>query len=246
MKILVIGESCEDVFNYCRVDRLAPDVPAPVCNSLYTEKNKGMAGNVFNNIKSFNIDCDLITNKNKSIKTRYIDESCNYTLLRLDEHDESEPFDFDFFIKKDLKQYNAIIISDYNKGFLTPEDIFKISNSHPLTFLDTKKYLSDWCENISFIKLNNSEYQKNLNFLSTAPFVLEKVIKTRGRHGCSFNGKNYPTEDVLIKDVSGAGDTFISCLAIEYCKSNDIVLAINFAQKCTTKVVQKQGVSTPE
>ena len=104
--------------------------------------------------------------------------------------------------------------------------IFKISNSHPLTFLDTKKYLSDWCENISFIKLNNSEYQKNLNFLSTAPFVLEKVIETRGRHGCSFNGKNYPTEDVLIKDVSGAGDTFISCLAIEYCKSNDIVLAI--------------------
>ena len=35
MKILVIGETCKDVFNYGRVDRLCPEAPVPVFN-FYT------------------------------------------------------------------------------------------------------------------------------------------------------------------------------------------------------------------
>jgi bifunctional ADP-heptose synthase (sugar kinase/adenylyltransferase) len=30
MKILVIGDSCEDVFRYGNVDRIAPEAPIPV------------------------------------------------------------------------------------------------------------------------------------------------------------------------------------------------------------------------
>ena len=54
----------------------------------------------------------------------------------------------------------------------------------------------------------------------------------------------FDVEDVPIKDVSGAGDTFLSALAFDYIKNRDIIKAIRFAQKCTTKVVQKIGVST--
>ena len=52
------------------------------------------------------------------------------------------------------------------------------------------------------------------------------------------------TEEVSVKDVSGAGDTFISGLVVEYVKTKDIKKAINFAQECTTKVVQQIGVVT--
>ena len=47
-----------------------------------------------------------------------------------------------------------------------------------------------------------------------------------------------------VKDVSGAGDTFLSGLVVEYSRSKDINKAIHFAQECTTIVIQKSGVST--
>ena len=49
---------------------------------------------------------------------------------------------------------------------------------------------------------------------------------------------------VEVKDVSGAGDTFISGLCYSYLKTNSIETAINFANECATTVVQKRGVST--
>ena len=62
----------------------------------------------------------------------------------------------------------------------------------------------------------------------------------------TFRYKNdiFPVDEVSVKDVSGAGDTFISGLVVEYIKTKDIKKAINFAQECTTKVVQKIGVVT--
>ena len=45
-------------------------------------------------------------------------------------------------------------------------------------------------------------------------------------------------------DVSGAGDTFLAGLVADFVKYKNIFSAIDFAQKCTTIVVQKSGVST--
>ena len=73
---------------------------------------------------------------------------------------------------------------------------------------------------------------------------MKKTIITKGNAGCLFQGKMYPTDDVLVKDISGAGDTFLAGLVVEYIKTDDIVKSIGFAQDCTTKVVQKHGVST--
>ena len=71
-----------------------------------------------------------------------------------------------------------------------------------------------------------------------------KTIVTRGKYGCDYQGKNYPTVDVSVKDISGAGDTFLAGLVIEYVRSQNMDKAIQFAQECTTIVIQKPGVST--
>ena len=70
------------------------------------------------------------------------------------------------------------------------------------------------------------------------------MIITRSDEGCEFNNVLYPVEKVNIKDVSGAGDTFISGLVCEYVASKNIINAIKFAQECATIVVQKKGVCT--
>ena len=137
------------------------------------------------------------------------------------------------------------MISDYNKGFLTLHDIAYIGKTAKCpTFLDTKKKLGDWCSNVTYIKINNLEHEKNFETLPLYPMLQDKLIVTKGKHGCEHKGQLYATTDVPVKDVSGAGDTFMSGLVVEYIKNNDIDKAIQFAQECTTIVVQKPGVAT--
>ena len=59
MKILVIGESCRDVFIYGACDRLAPEAPVPVFNPLRTVENGGMARNVYKNLEALGAKVSL-------------------------------------------------------------------------------------------------------------------------------------------------------------------------------------------
>ena len=47
-----------------------------------------------------------------------------------------------------------------------------------------------------------------------------------------------------IKDVSGAGDTFLSGLVAAYVSLGNIQESIKFANLCSTYVVQRKGVTT--
>jgi len=242
MKILVIGDSCTDVFRYGEVNRLAPEAPVPIIVPEHETENPGMAGNVVVNLKALGAEVDFITNKTEIRKVRYVCSKYNHLLLRVDENDTCEPFNMGSLF---LNKYDAVIISDYCKGFLSEEDIKQISKFYQSTiFLDTKKILGDWAQNIDFIKINSYEYNRNKEILKTNPILSNKTIVTRGKYGCDYQGKNYPTVDVPVKDVSGAGDTFLSGLVVEYSRSKDMDKAIKFAQECTTIVIQKSGVST--
>ena len=104
--------------------------------------------------------------------------------------------------------------------------------------------LGNWVVNANFIKINHFEHQKNFETIPNYPELENKLIITRGKEGCVFKGKSFPVNEVPVKDVSGAGDTFLAGLVVEYLNTNDIRKAIKFAQECTTEVVQKHGVST--
>jgi sugar/nucleoside kinase (ribokinase family) len=47
---------------------------------------------------------------------------------------------------------------------------------------------------------------------------------------------------VEVKDTGGAGDTFLSCLVYKYVQTSCIEQSIEFANFCSTKVVQYKGV----
>lgn len=240
--ILIIGESCLDIFHYGECHRLCPDAPVPVFKSVETVENGGMAMNVYNNVKSLNKNVEILTNKNwKSIKkTRFVETKSNHMFMRLDENDDSYgvlKLDEDY-----LSNFEAIIVSDYNKGFLTTEILERISNIHPLTFLDTKKILGEWSKNFTFIKINGVEYDKTKHTIDDK--MLKKMIITQGQKGCLYNGEIFPVPPVEVKDVSGAGDTFISGLCQRYIEVRNIKESIVFANECATKVVQRRGVSS--
>ena len=117
----------------------------------------------------------------------------------------------------------------------------EISLLHDNVFLDTKKPLGDWCDNMRYIKINYYEHNRTKHLLDKD--VYNRLIITLGSNGCEHKGKVFRVDRVERKDSSGGGDTFIAGLVAEYLKTNDIDKAIRFANDCATKVVQKRGVS---
>lgn len=242
MKVLVIGESCTDIFIYGEVSRLSPEAPIPIIKPYKETTNKGMAENVKLNLEALGVQSDIVCNFEEIKKIRYVDDSYNYILLRIDENDSVSSLDITHL--PNLNNYDIVVIADYNKGLLTKNQIKELSEmcTKPM-FLDTKKKLGDWCKNIDFIKINFSEYKRSETFIKNNQWINEKMIVTRGPLGCDYNSKNFPTIEVGVKDVAGAGDTFLAGLIFKYIQTNSIEESIEFANKCSTQVVQKRGVS---
>lgn len=241
-RVLVIGDSCNDIFIYGDIHRVCPEAPVPVFNPTHQTENGGMAKNVVRNLEALGCNVEFISNDNSIKKIRYMDNRSNQMVLRVDENDTCRSIndkEIDY-IEKFYMNFDAVIISDYCKGFLDEEDICFIADKCNNVFLDTKKEIGDWVNDVDFIKINELEYEKNYKGKPNN----DKLIVTLGSKGCRYKGEVFPVDEVSVKDVSGAGDTFISGLVVEYIKTKDIRKAINFAQECTTKVVQQPGVVT--
>lgn len=242
MKILVIGDSCTDVFVYGYCKRLCPEGPVPIFEPSRTITNQGMSGNVVANLKALDVTkVELITNKEQITKTRYVEEKANHMIIRIDSNDKvSNSFD----IKRvPFNDYDAVIVSDYDKGYLTYEDIEQIPNHHPLTFIDTKKPLNEKMKDYTFIKINEVEWEncKGQEYETWQ----DKLIITMSERGAMYSGKTFPVNnDIEVRDLSGAGDTFMAALVVSYLKTLDIERSIQYANDKATLVVQKKGVVT--
>lgn len=243
MKILVIGDSCEDVFQYGVCERLSPEAPVPVFKPTKERKNGGMALNVLENINAMGIECEIITNITKPIKKRYVEENLNHTFIRVDSNDFIEPIELDVIDSINFRLYEAVVISDYNKGYLNELIIEKVLLKHPCVFIDSKKGFGDWVKNAFAIKINEKEFNANKEFLLN--HYNGNLIVTLGKKGAMHNnsGKLFTIKDEQnVLDISGAGDTFLAALVVEYIKSHDICMAIEFANRCSSWVVTQKGV----
>jgi len=238
--ILVIGESCRDIFVYCDCTRLCPDIPVPVLKVVNQTENVGMAKNVQRNILSLNQQCDIITNDDwfNVTKTRFVHNDTNHMFIRVDTDHNIKAID----ITKIDYNYKYIVISDYNKGFLNEETIEQICNKHNFVFLDTKKILGSWAKKAKIIKINNYEYSRSIEHIDTE--LQNKIIHTKGGEGCFYRGENFRVDKVEVKDVSGCGDTFLASLVVEFGKNNNITDAIKFANQCASEVARHRGVTT--
>ena len=232
MKVLLIGDSCEDRYFYGDVKRLNPEAPVPILEYKRGVTSKGMVWNVRENLKSFGVEVYTSTHPEQIIKTRFIDEKSNQQILRSDEEPEIQPLSFDFPSEWN-NLYDALVISDYNKGFLTTEKIFELTSRFvgPV-FIDSKK------TNLpadAYIKVNELEYER----MSYCNY--ENLIITRGGKGAEYKGDLYPAENVNVFDVVGAGDTFLAALTYGYLKYGRIDKAIPLANRAAAVAVSHRG-----
>ena len=188
MVITIIGELCRDVFKYGNVTRLCPEAPVPVLTDVYKEINWGMAGNVQENLLAHNPDLNinLIHQKNTIRKIRYLDDKTNHMFLRVDEgEDEIDKLVLTPEKVEDITNSDLVIVSDYNKGFLTEEVLIQIGKLSKLSIIDTKKTISeDLIDSFTFIKLNEHEYERNKNISDKNK---DKFIITLGMNGAKHD-----------------------------------------------------------
>ena len=232
MKVLLVGDSCEDEYIYGNCTRISPEAPVPILNFNRVETKSGMAGNVCLNLQAFNLDITFLTNPEKIVKTRFIDEKSNQQILRVDNEDTVRPL----MIPIMTDSFDAVVISDYNKGYLTTEKIFEIvEGSRCPVFIDSKKsYLPN--KSNCFVKINDLECSS----LSDDCFI-DNLIVTKGSEGCFFNNKIYPAEKVKVYDVVGAGDTFLAALVYGYISTNNIDQALMMGNRGAAIAVQHPG-----
>jgi len=235
-KILLIGDSCIDEYKIGTVDRLSPEAPVPVVKIVDTKVVPGMASNVHQNLVNLNCQMVFITNTESIIKTRYIDQRSGQHLLRVD--DEPKISLWNGTVGVELDVFDAVVISDYNKGFLSYEHIENLLEEFKgPVFIDTKKSDVSRFQG-AWVKINELEYSKITSECSG-------LIVTLGSKGAKLWNELYPTKEVEVVDVCGCGDTFLAALTVQYLYTNDIEKAIIFANVAAGITVQHQGNYAP-
>lgn len=246
INILVIGEYCIDKFIYCNSDRFCPEAPVPVLVPVEITENAGMSGNVVRNLKSLNPNL-VITQwhqRHEVTKSRFVHKKSNHIFVRIDEGDDKiETLSLTEKKINEISKFDIVVVSDYNKGFLDLNNLLLIGQNSKLSILDTKRKITEEItKTFDFIKLNEKEYENNKHIKN-----LNNVLITMGSLGTKFKNKLFPVIDPKETiDVSGAGDTFTSSFILNYFETKNIEESIHFANKMSSIVVSKKGVSIPK
>ena len=234
-KILLLGDDCTDIYKYGSVDRISPEAPVPVFIPKYDIVKDGMAGNVRKNLEALGCQVNYLFGKT-STKTRLIDTRSKQQIVRIDNDIISDPITIDSELPS---VYDAIVISDYNKGTVSYELIEELRKefSGPI-FVDTKKTDLARLEGC-FIKINELENSRATSFPTAG------LIVTYGDRGVVYDEFAFGARTVEVADVCGAGDTFLAAVCYQYLNTVNMHLAIGFAINASAVTVQHLGNYAP-
>ena len=146
-------------------------------------------------------------------------------------------------IKQTLNKYNTVIISDYKKGMLNRKiirEIIKICNKNKIkTLVDPKDKDFSIYSGAQIITPNQNELPKTINTeLNSITSIVNQsrklilqnkfnyVLVTRSEKGMLLisknNYENFTTIAKDVFDVSGAGDTVVSFIALGFGSNLDL------------------------
>ena len=256
IKILVIGDVILDEYWLGDFTRVSPEAPVPIVNVDSIKYLPGGAGNVANNLISLGVPVSLYgligTDKKGEILENYLfKKGIDVNLLKTDfqtinkirivsKSQQMIRLDFEKKFKREfakkinskitklITDFNLVILSDYNKGSLLPQEIINICNKNNIpTIIDPKGHDFKKYTGASYLTPNISELEcivgkiKNENSLIShslkivEKYQLKGILVTRSEKGVTLIEKSglnitYSATSKEVMDVTGAGDTFIS------------------------------------
>ncbi len=165
-------------------------------------------------------------------------------------------------IKKNIKNVNAVIFSDYGKGVITEELVkFVVKNAKTeIINVDPKPKNIKIFKDVTLISPNKKEAQEatgvhieNENDIDKAAEELKKItntkaiLLTRGEEGMTlyFENQKYhiPTVAREVYDVTGAGDTVISVVTLALTAGANFRDSAYLSNIAAGKIVAEIGVA---
>jgi D-beta-D-heptose 7-phosphate kinase/D-beta-D-heptose 1-phosphate adenosyltransferase len=224
--------------------------------------------------KGVNTDC-VIKDKSRATLTKQRVLADNHLLLRFDQgstEDISNGLEQNLItnIKKLYKECDAVILSDYDYGILTPaviDTVARLKKDDPKpVIVDGKNLLKYTALHPTAVKPNYGEATTLLNLpkeqgekrveqiYNEGPRILEVTgaeivsITMDKNGGWVFEKGKEPfrtyTKPANNMQAAGAGDTYVSALAAAFACGTDTHTATSIASAAAAVVVQKEGTST--
>lgn len=228
----------------------ASEVFVSTIMSNYTQSQLKSKGISTKELKKSNEMLALTSPSNgELVKERIVNLKTRKQIVRIDNRQrftEKEVQNWKITFPFILKEYDAIVISDYNKGIVDEFILNLLAHYKGTVFIDSKKHdlsLFSKIENC-VVKINAHEAAKASN-----ENKLKNLIVTHGKEGCTLYSKgtlvkNYTTLQVEDNaEVTGAGDVFLSAFAVRYMETYDFDESISFANKAAMISVLCFGTS---
>lgn len=229
-RILLLGDLAIDRYHWGRCRDFNPEAPVPILDLVNTEDRPGMAGNVAANLGSFDCTVDTIYGDIPSVKNRYMDLRTHRCLLRVDQDGANTSIK----VPEDLSIYDAIIISDYNKGSISLDTVRTVvDRANCRVFMDTKIRDLAQLEGVT-LKINRREWNNRISDHSD-------VVVTLGEDGVRYQDLEFQPDPIEVHDVCGAGDTYLAALVAAWVRWQNMTLAVGFALRASGIAVSHMG-----
>ncbi|HDJ23066.1 MAG TPA: D-glycero-beta-D-manno-heptose-7-phosphate kinase [Candidatus Aminicenantes bacterium] len=290
-KILVLGDLMLDKYIWGKVSRISPEAPVPVVEVTRESLCLGGAGNVAHNLQALGAQPVLVsligqdregdwilnnvsdsrgiiidTQRATIVKTRII--AHHQQVVRVD-FEQKKPITPEIeekiaqFLQKE--SFEGLIISDYNKGLLTPALLKKVlticQDKNIPVFVDPKVDNFYLFSPVTVITPNHHECaqivhhpcNQNDEIEAAGQKIMTKIqtkylIIKRGEKGMTVFEQasspiHIPTRAREVYDVTGAGDTVIAVTALSLLSGASIQEATFLANLAAGVVVGKIGTA---
>ena len=158
-------------------------------------------------------------------------------MLRVDEDSQTQWTEVPIDVLKRLPEFDAVVISDYNKGAIKDQDARNIITASPCpVFVDTKRPNPEVFARCFAIFPNALEYEH----LGPAD-TYQHVIRKGGELGSWVDGQHIPTTPIHAFDVTGAGDCYLAAFIAAHLKGLSLIDAARIANKAAGIAVQHIG-----
>ncbi|MBN2780975.1 MAG: bifunctional hydroxymethylpyrimidine kinase/phosphomethylpyrimidine kinase [Candidatus Marinimicrobia bacterium] len=166
-------------------------------------------------------------------------------------------------VRRSLRNSDACIIQDYNKGVLTPRmisGILDMADTYRVpVFVDPKKDYIELYAGAFLIKPNRHEAEQIIGYTIKTPAEARKasadlfetlqcahVVLTLGGDGLILRDRDtylhVPAHKLDVADITGAGDTVIAVLAALYSTGLPLADCAEYANRAAAKTCALPGV----
>ena len=246
VKALVCGDAIIDRYHFGRCDRLSPEAPVPVFVETSKTDREGGAANVTHQLVALNAAVSARYGSPESVKHRYFVGS--HYLFRLDEDHQTNPsieYDFDVLVHG----YQVIVLSDYAKGFLTEHFCRQIIQAATIAeipvVVDPKG--TDWTKYVGAAVICPNHLELAQFGAIKASVMFPTVVEKCGADGIRVHQgdliKSYKALNTKPVDVTGAGDTVTSIVALGVATDMPMHLIAQLANEAAAVVVGKVGTA---